>query len=78
MGVARVFDCQRVQAELFLQLQQHAVGRLVQAHPDEAVATVDDIADRIQADVVALALVIVVHAVDDAGRIDRGHIVFHG
>jgi hypothetical protein len=52
---ARVLDGQVVQAEFFLQLQQYIVVGIVQADPDEAVATGNDIADGVQADVVALA-----------------------
>ncbi|KAG0741551.1 hypothetical protein G6F24_016683 [Rhizopus arrhizus] len=70
--VARILDGQVVQAEFLLQFQQDIVVGIVQAHPDEAVATGNDIADGVQADVVAFALVIVVDAVDDAGGVGRG------
>lgn len=70
--VARILDGQVVQAEFLLQFQQHIIVGVVQAYPDEAVATGDDIADGVQADVVALAVVIVVDAVDDAGGVGRG------
>src|SRR5688500_15053420 len=65
--VVRVFDGEVVQAEFFLQLVEDALVGLIQTNPDEA-AVVDGehVADRVEADVAALAVAAVGHAVHDA------------
>ena len=61
-----VFDREFMQTELFLDLAQQRVVRLVQPEPDERIRLLDDFADVVNGDVAKALAIAVGDTVDDA------------